>query len=176
MWQLLLVYCFTNWGVNMDKICVGKIVSTHGIKGEIRILSDFSFKERVFATGMRILIDDLEYTICTYRHHKQFEMVTLEGFDNINDVLFLMNKKVYFDKSFLQLADDEVLDSDLIHYRVLTTEGKTGIIKEIFWASPSNKILRVLFEREVLIPFSSPMIMKIDKSKQTVLVNLIAGM
>ena len=32
----------------MDKVYIGKIVSTHGIKGEIRILSDFPYKDKVF--------------------------------------------------------------------------------------------------------------------------------
>ena len=30
-----------------DYVCVGKIVNTHGIKGELRILSDFELKDKV---------------------------------------------------------------------------------------------------------------------------------
>ena len=32
----------------MEYILIGKLVNTHGIKGEVRILSDFELKERVF--------------------------------------------------------------------------------------------------------------------------------
>ena len=32
----------------MDKIYIGKIVNTHGIKGEVRILSDFLYKDKAF--------------------------------------------------------------------------------------------------------------------------------
>ena len=39
-----------------DFIYVGKIVNTHGLKGEIRILSDFEYKEKVFVPGMTIYI------------------------------------------------------------------------------------------------------------------------
>ena len=35
----------------MEKVYIGKIVSTHGIKGELRILSDFPFKDKVFMIG-----------------------------------------------------------------------------------------------------------------------------
>ena len=35
----------------MQKIYVGKVVGTHGIKGEIRIISDFQFKDKVFVVG-----------------------------------------------------------------------------------------------------------------------------
>ena len=32
----------------MKFINIGKIVNTHGIKGELRILSDFKYKDKVF--------------------------------------------------------------------------------------------------------------------------------
>ena len=158
----------------MDKIYVGKIVSTHGIKGEIKILSDFEFKDRVFIVGNKLIIDDIRYEIKSYRHHKTYEMVTLNDYKDINEVLFLMKKKVYFDKDDLVLDDNEILDDELITYKVLTSDGKKGIIKEIFFASPSNKVIRVLFEKEVLIPFS--MVKEISKDKKEIIVELIEGM
>ena len=41
----------------MKKIYVGKIVNTHGIKGELRILSDFDYKEKVFQVNNKLIID-----------------------------------------------------------------------------------------------------------------------
>jgi ribosomal 30S subunit maturation factor RimM len=35
----------------MDLVYIGKIVNTHGIKGELRIRSDFEKKELVFKVG-----------------------------------------------------------------------------------------------------------------------------
>lgn len=160
----------------MDKIYIGKVVATHGIKGEIRILSDFSFKEKVFIVGNSLIIGDYEYIIRSYRIHKNFDMVTLNDYHNINEVLFLLHKKVYIDKKDLQLSDNEVLDEELMTYQVLTSDGKRGIIKEIFFASPTNKIIRVMFDKEILIPFFSPMIEKIDKDKKEVHVSIIQGL
>ena len=160
----------------MDFIKIGKVVKTHGIKGEIRILSDVPYKDKVFVIGNNIIIDNKEYKITSYRVHKGFDMVTLDGFNNINDVLFLLKKEVYFSKDELNLSDDEILDEELITYSVLTNNGKKGIIKEIFKASESNKILRIELDHEVLIPINSPMIKKIDKDKKEVLVELIEGM
>ena len=59
---------------------------------------------------------------------------------------------------------------------MLTSDGKSGIIKEIFLASPNNKILRVMFDKEVLIPINSPMVKSISKDKKEVLVELLEGM
>lgn len=165
-----------NWGVNMDKVYIGKIVSTHGIKGELRILSDFPFKDKVFVVGNKLIIDDLDYEIKSYRVHKNFDMITLDSYKDINEVLFLLKKKVYFDKELLNLSDDEILDEDLIKFSAITTDGRVGIIKEIFLASATNKILRVMFDKEVLVPINSPMIVKIDKNKMEVLIHLIDGM
>lgn len=160
----------------MSKIYIGKIVNTHGIKGEIRLLSDFPFKDKVFVVGNSILVDDIEYKINSYRRHKMFDMITLDGYNNINDVLFLMKKKVYFDKDKLVLSDDEILDEDLIKFKVIDEDRNIGKITEIFMASSTNKILRVEFSHEVLIPYNSPIIKSIDKEKKEIHVSLIGGM
>lgn len=165
-----------NWEDSyMDKVYIGKIVSTHGIKGEIKIISDFQFKSKVFKIENKLIVDNIEYVIKTYRVHKKFDMVTLKGYDNINDVLFLMKKKVYIDKNNLYLDDNEVLDQDLLDFKILTIDGRCGIISEIFFSSPSNKIIRAVFDKEVLIPFNSPMVKKIDKINKEVIVELIEG-
>ena len=160
----------------MNSVYVGKVVSTHGIKGEIRILSDFEFKDRVFVVGKKIIIDNKTYIINSYRHHKNFEMITLDDFNDINDVLFLLRKNVYINKEELQLGSDQVLDEDLINYEVLTTDGKSGIIKEIFLASETNKVLRIELDREVLVPLNSPMIKEIDNDNKKIIIELIEGM
>ena len=47
----------------MKFINIGKIVNTHGIKGELRIRSDFPYKDRVFVKGNNLMIDDKEYNL-----------------------------------------------------------------------------------------------------------------
>ncbi|MCI8347600.1 MAG: 16S rRNA processing protein RimM [Bacilli bacterium] len=160
----------------MNNVYIGRVVNTHGIKGEIRILSDFLYKEKAFLVGSKIIIDHMEYKILSYRKHKEFDMITLEGYSNINDVLFLKGKKVYKEKTELNLSEEEILDSDLIQFKVIDKNKNCGIIKEIFYASPTNKIIRVEFTCEVLIPLNSPMIKRIDPKRKEIEVDLIKGM
>lgn len=160
----------------MKKIYVGEIVNTHGIKGELRILSDFDYKEKVFQVNNKLIIDDKEYIIKSHRIHKNYDMVTLNDYKDINEVLFLLKKKVYVNSDEINLSEDEVLDEELINYTIKTIDNKQGKILEIFKASKDNKILRVLFDKEILIPVNSPMIKMIDKEKKEVLVELIEGM
>ena len=161
----------------MEKIHVGKITSTHGIKGELRILSNFEYPNKAFLKDTHLIIDNNIYKITSYRVHKNYHMVTLLGFDDINEVLFLKGKDVYKDKEELNLENTEVLDDDLKNFKVFTTDEKIGTIKEIFLASRDNKILRIEIEgREVWIPKNSPFIKKIDVDKKIIEIELIEGM
>ena len=73
----------------MEYIYIGDIVNTHGIKGEVRIISDFKFKDQVFKKGIKVYVGRFkdELIINSYRTHKIYDMVTFEGINNINDVI-----------------------------------------------------------------------------------------
>ena len=71
---------------------------------------------------------------------------------------------------------NEILDEELLSFRVLTEDGMNGVITEVFEASPGNKILRVMFNQEVLISMNSPMIKEIHKNEKYLVVELINGM
>ena len=159
----------------MNKIYVGRIVNTHGIKGELRIRSNFEFKDKVFTINNKLIIDDKEYVIRSYRKHKTFDMVMLNDYKDINDVLFLKGKNVYIDKENLKLNNNEVLDEDLLNYKVLTEDKKEGKVIEVFFSSPTNKVIRVLLDKEILIPYNKEFI-TIDKSNNTIIIKVPGGM
>ena len=54
----------------MNNIYVGTITGCHGIKGELKILSDFEYKERVFTKGFSLIIDGIIHKITSVRIHK----------------------------------------------------------------------------------------------------------
>ena len=54
----------------MSKVYIGKIVGTHGIKGEIRIISDFPYKEKAFLKDTFLCMEEEKYKITGYRKHK----------------------------------------------------------------------------------------------------------
>ena len=157
----------------MQKVYVGKVVGTHGIKGEIRIISDFQFKDKVFVVGNSLVINDKDYVIRSYRKHKNFDMVTLNDYNDINEVLFLVRNKVYFDKEKLNLSNEEGLDDDLLEFKVIDKDGRVGKVVEVFLASPTNKIIRVMFDKEYLIPVYSPMLKSVDKSNKCIYVDIL---
>ncbi|MBQ8534411.1 MAG: 16S rRNA processing protein RimM [Bacilli bacterium] len=160
----------------MNKIYIGKVVNTHGIKGEIRILSNFEYKDKVFKVNNKLIIGDKTYEIKSHRIHKGYNMVTLDDYNNINDVLFLLKKDVYFNEEDLLLDNNQVLDSELLTYSVVNNRGEVGEVLEVFFASETNKIIRVKFNKEYLIPYNSPMIKEINKNKKELVIELLEGM
>ncbi len=159
----------------MQLIYIGKITSTHGIKGELKIKSNFEYKDKVFVVGNKLVIDNKDYIIKSYRSHKGFDMVTLNDYKDINEVLFLINKKVYIERESDSISD-VILDEDLLKFNVIIN-GEKGVIKEIFFAGSNNKIIRVLISgKEILVPFNKEFIKNIDKDKKEVNIELIDGM
>ena len=117
----------------MKYITIGKIVNTHGIKGEVRLLSSFKFKNKVFKKDMPIYIGNTKKKeiINSYRPHKQFDMVTLVGYNNINQVLKYKGSRVYINREDIDLSKDEYLDEDLIGLDVKVGDKVVGKIQKI---------------------------------------------
>lgn len=145
----------------MDYISVGKIVNTHGIKGELRILSDFELKNQVFIIGKNIYIGDsfIKEEIASYRKHKEFDMITLKNYNNINQVLKYLKKKVYVKREDLNI--DEYLMTDLIGLDVYLKEQKIGKIIDFVY-NGSNKLLVVEGLKKFYIPMVEDFVNKVD--------------
>ncbi|MEG1987300.1 MAG: ribosome maturation factor RimM [Bacilli bacterium] len=165
----------------MTYLKIGKIVNTHGIKGELRVLSDFEFKDKVFKSKMTVYIgkDKTEEVIVTYRHHKIFEMITLEGYTNINEVLKYKGLDLFIDANSLKLGEDEYLDTDLIGLKVLSSNdlSELGVITNVRIMAKGNKLLEIEDKGIVsLIPYQKEFINKVDIKKKEIVVKTIPGL
>ena len=164
----------------MDEyVYIGKIVNTHGIKGELRLLSDFKYKDRVFLEGRRIYIgeDKTEEVINSYRHHKVFDMITLKGYTNINEVLKYLKKEVYVKRYDLSLSTEDYLDSDLIGLNVLLDNGEKGTVVAITNNGGNNKTLELLIDgKKVMIPYHNDFIKSINLENKVIELNTVEGL
>jgi len=161
----------------MDYLYVGKIVNTHGIKGELRILSDFDKKELVFKPGMKLYFGDgkEEHEIVTYRRHKDFDMVTIKGYDNINQVLIYLKMKVYVNREDLHLKDNEYVLEELVGMNVFNDNRCIGKVDEIVYNN-SNVLLHVVGDKSFYIPNHSNFIKKVLVKEKEVHVSNIEGL
>ncbi len=150
----------------MRFIYIGKVTNTHALKGEIRILSNFEFKSKVFTKGFKLYVGHLktEETIETYRRHKQYDMVKFIGIDSINDVIKYKGASVFINEEDLNLGDDEILTEELIGMKVYNDNSLVGNITE-YREDNGNKNIRV---NDKLIPFNKDFISKIDKQNKEI--------
>lgn len=150
----------------MDYICIGKIVNTHALKGEVRIISNFEYKERVFKIKNNLYVgsNHERVVINTYRKHKSFDMVTFEGINSINDVIKYKGSLVYIKSDDLTLNDDEILESEFTLYTVYNDNKIVNKITE-YRCDNNNKMIRV---NDKLIPYNKDFITKIDKQNKII--------
>ena len=152
----------------MDYVLIGKIVNTHGIKGELRLLSDFDKKDIVFKSNFNIYIGPtyIKETIKSYRHHKMFDMITLNGYNNINEVLKYKYMDVYVKRSDLDLKENDYLLEDLIGMKVIDNNEVIG--KVIDYTQGSNVLLKVSGVKEFYIPLVDEYIINVDVKEKEI--------
>ena len=161
----------------MKYVLIGKLVNTHGLKGEVRILSDFKYKDRVFVPGMKIYLgkSKTEEKIVSYRHHKIFEMIMMDGYTDIDEVLKYKGDYVFVNKEDIILKENEYLDEDIIGLTVINVNKTIGKVKRIDNHN-GNEILVIVGDREYLIPYNFNFIDKIDLDKREMYVKNVNGL
>ncbi len=153
----------------MEKIKIGKIVNTHGIKGELKVAFDDSL---LFEKGMNIFIkvrnDYMEYTINSLRMHKNHLLITIGDYTNINEVLKYKSCDIYANRD-----NDEVYISDLVGYEVIENGKVVSEVEEII-NNGAQDIL--VLKNEIMIPYVDEFVKEIDDVNNCIKVELIEGM
>lgn len=156
----------------MNLIEIGIIVNTHGIKGELRIISNFEYKDKVFIAGNKLYVNDEELVINSYRPHKQYDMVTFKGLNSILEVQKYKSKKVYFNKSELILSKNEYLDEDLISLNAYYNNELIGKIDDV--EINANKKLFVINNK--LIPYNENFVEDINLKENKIILKNLEGL
>ena len=162
----------------MKYVLIGKIVNTHGLKGEVRILSSFKYKDKVFKNGMKIYIgkDKICEEITSYRYHKIFDMITMNGYNDINQVLKYKGEYVFVNKEDVLLDEGQYLDEDIIGLNVFVDGRLLGKVKKIEKHSVNEILVIKNDEKNYLVPYNFDIILSIDLEKREMNVKNIAGL
>ncbi len=160
----------------MNYIYLGKIVNTHGIKGEIRILSSFSHKEAAFLPKNFLYIgeDKQKKMILQYRVHKQYDMVLLEGIDSIDLALSFKGKDVFINRQ--DLIIDGILDEDLIGLVAKSNEEILGTVIEVEKGFLQDRLVLLKENRKIRVPYVEAFVKKIDLHKKEIEIEKIEGL
>ena len=163
---------------------VGKVVNTHGVRGEVRIISTTDFDER-FAPGHTLYFfndqqsEPVVLTVHSHRKHKQFDLLTFEDRDSINDVEWMKG-------GYLKVAaeDQQDLDDDEFYYHeiigcevYLTDDTYIGHVKEIL--SPGANDVWVVQRhglRDALIPYIEQIVKQVNVKDKKIIIENMEGL
>ena len=155
----------------------GKIVNTHGIRGEVKIQPwcdgpDFLKK---FKT---LYLDGEARRVLSARVHKDCLIVLFEGVADVNEAMGLKNKVVFLDREDARLPKGSYFIQDILGLPVVDEkQGEVGILEDVL-DLPSGSVYVVKGPKgeEHLIPAVPAFIKKIDPEAGRITVQMIEGM
>ncbi len=157
-------------------VCVGEIINTRGLKGEVKINSNFRFKSDIFKPNQVIFIGSKKdkVVIKNHRFYHNYDYLFFNDHDNINDVLIYKGENIYIDR--LDLKKDAILSEDLIGYQVVASSKIIGVVEK-FFNNNSHDVLVIKGEKSNhFLPHVEEFIKSVDHQKKLIDINEIEGL
>ena len=158
--------------MKLQFIEAGEIVTTHGVRGEVKVLCWLDDPEMLCEFD-RCRIAGKDYTLEQCRVQKTCNLVKLSGIDTM-EAAQLMRGKIM--ELYREDIDDEVIfAAELIGVEVFCDGNAIGKITDVL-DYPGNSVYVVKGEREYMIPAVKSFILNTDVDGNRMDVKLIEGM
>ena len=165
-----------------ERLQVGVITSTHGIKGEVKIFPTTDDTKR-FKKNMEVILEtgkeDLLLTVEGVKFFKQFVILKFKGIDNINDIEKYKSKSLYVTrKNAVKLKKDEYFIADLLGIEAWEDNGsKLGVLKDVI-ETGANDVYVIALEdgKEMLIPAIKECILEVDIENKKMIIHVMDGL
>lgn len=165
----------------MDYTIIGKIISTHGIKGEVKVypitdnLARFDCLKTAYIGDKKIKVE-LERV----KYHKNLAILKFKEFDDINQIISFKDSFIYVDEEGkITLPENHFFIYDLLGSQVFDTQSNLiGTIVDVLQGA-SNDIYVVKDiekSKEYLIPAVKQFIVDVNIADKTIVIDPIEGM
>lgn len=149
---------------------VGQIVNTHGVKGEVKVfpLTDDPMR---FKKLKKVIIDNKEVQILSYKFQKDRVILKLEGIDTMDDAIRLKGKYLKISREdAVKLPKDTYFIADLIGCSVFDTdETPLGEVYDVI-KTGSNDVYWVKGIKELLIPVLKEIVLDINVEDKKIVI------
>jgi 16S rRNA processing protein RimM len=160
---------------------IGKLVATHGVKGELLLLHHLGKKTSL--KGIRaIFIEErkeafIPWFVESGRIKTETEsFLKLEGVDTKEQAVRLTQKEVWLPEPDFKKLSAKAAPINFLGYDIVEGEKLLGRIEEII-EQPHQILCKVLMnDKEVLIPLHEETIKKVDRKKRLIIVDLPEGL
>ncbi|MFZ5988451.1 MAG: ribosome maturation factor RimM [Bacillota bacterium] len=163
---------------------VGKIINTHGVRGELKImpLTDdpgrFEKLKSVYISP-KISEEMRKYNIQSVKYQKNFVILKLLEIDDMDTAQGLKEQFVIIDrKDAVKLPKDAYFICDLLGMDVFDESGKQlGVLKDILQTGSNDVyVVRDENKKEILIPALKTVVKDISIDDRKITVNLPQGL
>lgn len=158
--------------MKLPYIEAGEIVTTHGVRGEVKVLSWLDSPEMLCEFD-RCRISGREYVMDSVRVQKTCNLVKLRGVDTMEDAQKFRGKTMELYRE--DISDELIFASELVDVEVYADGACIGKIKEVL-DYPGNSVYVVQGGREYLIPAVKEFILSTDLERNQMQVKLLKGM
>ncbi|MFC7679759.1 ribosome maturation factor RimM [Paenibacillus sp. GCM10028914] len=166
---------------------VGKIVNTHGIRGEVKVIPHTDFAEQRFAKKSSLYIvpskggKPIPVTVETSRFHKNMYIIKFTEISGINEAEKYKESLLKISEDLQEeLPDNEYYFHEIIGCRVVTDDEpaeELGIISEILTPGANDVwVVKTPKGNEILLPSIPDVVLDVDKSAKLVRVHLMEGL
>ena len=165
-----------------DKLKVGVITTTHGVRGEVKVYPTTEGPER-FLDLEYVLLDTgrelRRLEISGVKFYKNLAILKFKGIDNINDIEMYKGKDLWVLREDAQeLGEDEYYIGDLIGMDVFLEDGNHfGILKDVM-ETGANDVYIVITDdgQEVLLPAIYDCILDVNVEENRMTVHIMKGL
>ncbi|MNM90080.1 Ribosome maturation factor RimM [compost metagenome] len=168
-----------------ESLMVGKIVNTHGVRGEVKIWLHTDFPDVRFAPKSRITAvnpesgEKINFTISSSRPYKQMYIAKFNEFNNINEVEKYKGWELKVSKEdTIELPANEYYFHEIIGCRVVSDEGEElGVIEEILRPGANDVwVVKLPNRKQLLLPVIDDVVLEVDVSEKLVKVHVMEGL
>lgn len=165
-----------------DRLQVGIISSTHGVKGEVKVFpttDDNSRFKKLRAVLLDTGVEFLSLEVESVKFFKQFVILKFKGIDDINDIEKYRGKGLFVTReNAVKCKKDEYFIADLIGIKVRDEEGnELGILQDVI-ETGANDVYQIKMTdgRELLLPAIRQCVLEVDIAAGFMKVHVLEGL
>lgn len=157
----------------------GKIVTTHGIRGEVKIMP-YTDTPELLAEFDRLFMgrNKDEVTIVRSRVFKNMVIAKIEGVDTPEDAEKLRNKLLYMHRDDLELGEDTYFIQDLIGMEVRDADSDElyGVIDDVMQTGANDVYVVKSADKELLVPAIADVVISTDIDGNVMIIRPLDGL
>ncbi len=162
----------------MELIETGKIVNTHGVRGELKVVP-WTDDPEVFSNFKTVTIENTPYAVLSVRFQGQNILLKLKGIDDMSKAEGLKNKIIFAPRADFDLPEGTYFIQDLLGLSVVEdeTERELGKITDVF-STGSNDVYELTDGegKKYYIPAIKECVLITDLAKKEMRIHIMEGL